>query len=175
VRLAFNGAQLGPVCLSDCYPQKAICFDHRTAVIHQEPSGNCAGSSDAELGGLSPAGGGFWLTFVSSEGRSSRDVALAFVSNQGAVQLYWLTETPSVQESNAHLAAYGGKLFAAWRAGGEMLAALADATGAVIQGPEKITADFNQQTDFVNFPNGDVGWAFGSGTELFIYRVRLCP
>ncbi len=47
VRLGYNGTLLGPVCLSDCYPTKAIWFNHQGAEIHPEPSGNCSGYSDA--------------------------------------------------------------------------------------------------------------------------------
>lgn len=176
VRLAWNGSLLGPVCLSDCYPTKAIWFDHRGLEIHPEPSGNCAGSSNAELGGLVPAADGFFLSFVSAEGRASHDVALVHLSNAyQKSEVRWLTDTPAVEESSAHLAPYGSALFAAWQAGADALGAVVDGAGNFLNGPEKLDLGFNRQTDFVSFSNGDVGWAYGSGTEIKIYRLRLCP
>ncbi|MFH1845260.1 MAG: hypothetical protein ABIF77_18910, partial [bacterium] len=58
VRLAYSGTTPGPVCLSDCYPGKGIYFDHDTRVF-EDPSGNCAGSSDTVLGGLVAVADGF--------------------------------------------------------------------------------------------------------------------
>ncbi len=176
VRLGWNGSLLGPVCLSDCYPSKAIWFDHRGIELHPEPSGNCAGSSNAELGGLAPVAGGFFVSFVSAEGRASHDVALLQVSNSYQKgELRWLTDTAGVEEQSAHLAPYGPALFAAWEAGGQTLGALVDESGAFLTGPEPLGLSFNRQTDFATFSNGDVGWAYGSGSELTMYRLRRCP
>ncbi len=118
---------------------------------------------------------GFWLSFVSPEGRASRDVALVHISDGSQVgAVYWLTDTAAVQESSTKLARYGGEFLAAWQAGGGVQAALVDATGAIRQGPETIDTAFNQQTDFVSFSNGDVGWAHGAGSSLTVYRLRFC-
>jgi len=176
VRLAYDDQRLAPVCLSDCYPSKAICFNHRSAVIHDEPSGNCSGSSDAELGGLVPAtAGGFLLSFVSPEGRASRDVALVRIGDDAGVgPLHWLTSSDDISESSAHLARYGTDLLAAWQAGGETMAALVTEDGSFLLGPEVLSVSFNQQTDFVTLPGGDVAWAHGSGSQLLLYRIRLC-
>ncbi|HQB45469.1 MAG TPA: hypothetical protein PLV85_17785, partial [Polyangiaceae bacterium] len=84
VRIAHNIQRFGPVCLSDCYPGKGIYFDHHT-LVSDEPSGNCIGGSNARLGGLAAVDGGFWLTYSSSEGRASSDIALVHIDDAGAV------------------------------------------------------------------------------------------
>ncbi len=176
VRLGYDGQAFRPVCLSDCYPQKAIMYNHQAAQIHAEPTGNCQGSSNAELGGLATAdGGGFYLTFVSPEGRSSHDVAFVSVSASGEVgTIHWLTDTASEQETNAHLAKYGSNYLVAWQNGSGIQMGIVDGNGTFLLGPEQVSVEFNQQTDLVNFANGDVGWAHGSGSDLVIYRVRFC-
>ncbi len=176
VRLGYDGQQFRPVCLSDCYPEKAIMYNHRAARIHAEPSGNCSGNSDAELGGLAVApAGGFYLTFVSPEGRLSHDVAFVNVTAPGTVgPIHWLTDTAAVEESNAHLARYGDDFLVSWQGSGGMQMGLVDGDGNFLIGPEQVSVDFTQQTDFVNFAHGDVGWAHGAGSNLVIYRVRYC-
>ena len=59
VRLAQSGSVVGPVCLSDCYSQKAILWSN-SKIISDEPTGNCSGTSGAALGGFVPVSGGFW-------------------------------------------------------------------------------------------------------------------
>ena len=76
VRLAWDGASVAPVCLSDCYRTRAVMLSDND-VLQDEPSGNCAGSSQGELGGLAAlGGGGFGVTFSTKEGRTSRDVEI---------------------------------------------------------------------------------------------------
>ena len=43
LRMAANASRLAPVCLSDCYPSKAILLNHDEQTIFADPSGNCAG------------------------------------------------------------------------------------------------------------------------------------
>ncbi len=176
VRLAFNSQKLGAVCLSDCYPQKAICFNHRESVIHNEPSGNCAGRSNAVLGGFVAFEDGFYLTFISSEGRQSSDVALAAISNSGVVSgPVWITDTPEVQEDDTHLAVYGENLFVVYRAGGEVKAGIITKSGDIVKGFENFgQVDFNQQTFIETGFGGNPVWVFGNGSELSIYMVRYC-
>jgi hypothetical protein len=176
VRLAYNGTRLGPVCLSDCYPTKAIWFNHQSAEIHPEPSGNCAGLSSGELGGLVATAEGFWLSFTSPEGRSSRDVGLVSISNASQVgPVRWLTDSAAADESSAKLARYGDNLLVAWQDSGTVRMAVVDRDGNFVLGPESVAASFNQQTDFVDHPSGDVGWAHGEGSTLQVYRLRQCP
>jgi hypothetical protein len=176
VRIAWNGDRYGPVCLSDCYPIKAIMFDHTESEISDEPSGNCSGGSNAQLGGLAPMSDGFYVTFTSPEGRASSDVAFSRVSNDGkAGPKVYLTNTPDVQESGAKLARYGTNLLAAWLAGADRVAAVVDTSGNILEGPVALTGvSFNDHDDFVTFANGEVGWAWGEGATLNIARVRLC-
>jgi len=170
VRLVPSGA---PVCLSDCYSQKAILYSNAT-VISSEPSGNCAGSSNASLGGFVEVTDGFWLTYVSPEGRSSRDVALVKLSKSGAPGTpIWLTADAG-DDSAAHLAPFDGGLLAAYRnAAGNWLVQL-DAAGKTIGAPLSITASFRDKDDFFVWPGGDVGWVFPEGSNVHVHRYRAC-
>ncbi|MBN1772808.1 MAG: hypothetical protein JXB32_16175 [Deltaproteobacteria bacterium] len=176
VRLAWNGSAFGPVCLSDCYPGKGIYYNHRN-LVRSEPSGDCAGGSSAELGGLVGVGDGFLLSFVSREGRSSADVGLVHVATGGtAGTVAWLTDTAGVDESGAHLAAYGANYLAGWLEGGTPRLAVVDAAGAIVEGPVGISAQFGARNDFVTWPSGDVGWAYawGDTSRLQVVRVSRC-
>jgi hypothetical protein len=175
VRLAVSGSTVGPVCLSDCYPTKAIHFDHNT-LVWDEPSGNCSGSSSGELGGLTAVPGGFALTFVTGEGRSSRDVGLVPIINGTVGQVTWLTDTAGTDESASQVARYGDDLFVTWRAGSDRLAAVVSTSGSMLMGPESIPAEAGLATDLIQFSSGDVGWAYAwqDLSELKIVRVRLC-
>jgi len=170
----YDGATFRPVCLSDCYPQKAILYHHDSAAIHAEPSGNCSGSSDAELGGLTTIQGGFWLTFVSNNTRQSHDVALVKVLGTNVGAIHWLTDTAGIEETNAHLVPYGSNFLAFWKSSSTVKLVLLDPNGAILMGPEDLAVDFTQQTDMTDFSNGDAGWAWGSGSHLKIARIRLC-
>jgi hypothetical protein len=168
VRLAWDGTQVAPVCLSDCYRVKGVLLDDTTVLV-DEPSGNCAGSSDGELGGLAALpGGGFALTFSSREGRAHRDVGFVTITAQrqkGGV--VWLT---SSEASGPNLARYGEHLLAAWHEGGSQKLAVVSAAGAILEGP--VTA--GGRDDFASWPEGHVGWAQGSGQSLTVTRVRHC-
>lgn len=176
VRLAWNGSAFGPVCLSDCYPGKGIYYNHR-GLVRSEPSGDCAGRSSAELGGLAGDGDGFLLTFVSREGRSSADVGLVHIDTGGAVgEVAWLTDTAGVDEAGAHLAAYGPAYLAGWTAGGTGRLAVVAASGAILEGPADVAAESGARNDFVTWPNGDAGWAYawGDTSRLQVVRVSRC-
>ena len=177
VRLAMSGSTVGPVCLSDCYPGKGIYYDHNSLVF-SDPTGNCAGTSNANLGGLVPSSGGFYLSFASAEGRPSADVALVSVATGGTAGApVWLTDTAGTQERAPHLAGYGANLLVAWLDGADHKAALVDPAGTVLLGPEVLPAQVAERDDFVNLANGDVGWAHAWGTmsELKIVRLVYCP
>jgi hypothetical protein len=177
VRIAWNGTGFAPVCLSDCYPSKGIWYNHRGGLVSDEPSGNCSGGSNARLGGLAGAPDGFYVTFTSPEGRASADVAFSRIGNDGTIgPKVYLTDTPSIQESAAKLARYGGDFLAAWMAGQNYIAAVVDTSGTITDGPSALAAgSFVEYDDFINFANGDVGWAWGEGTALKIARLRHCP
>jgi hypothetical protein len=176
VRLATSGGALAAVCLSDCYRSKGILLDSNT-VLQAEPSGNCAGTSNAQLGGLTTlAGGGFGLVFASDEGRTSRD--LGYVRLSPSLQpspTVWLTTTPGAQESWPLLARYGASsLLVAWREGAGQRVALHDAAGALIDGPIDVPAGWAERDDAQRWPSGDVGWVRGAGAQLEVTRVRAC-
>jgi hypothetical protein len=168
---------VAPVCLSDCYRAKGVLLDDSTMLV-DEPSGNCGGSSDGELGGLvALAGGGFALTFSSKEGRSSRDVGFIKLTASGTKEpTVWLTSASAASDESAPtLARYGaGKLLATWReAGGSKLAVLS-ADGAVLEGPVALAAGWTERDDFATWDSGHVGWATGAGSTLEVTQVRAC-
>lgn len=163
VRLAYNASAdvICPVCLSDCYPKKAILHTHTTQVS-SEPSGDCSGGSDARLGGLVVTDRGFALTYASKVGRASRDIALTTISTDGTVgRPVWLTNTPGVDESSAHLARYGDEHFlAGWKDDSGLVLAVIDHSGAIIDGPTSVEVDIERRDDFISLPNGGVTWGF---------------
>ena len=177
LRLVADGATLYPVCLSDCYPEKAILLNHYTK-LRDEPTGACNGYSNATLGGLAAdPGKGAALTFVSDEGRQGHDVGfVAFDASGTKKASRWLTDTPGVEESSAHLARYGGDFLAAWSVAGQgaLQLAVVKADGTLADGPVGVTAAIAPKDDFQTAPGGDVTWAWGEGTQLRIARVRSC-
>ncbi|MBW2522759.1 MAG: hypothetical protein JRI23_01225 [Deltaproteobacteria bacterium] len=173
VRIAHSGATFGPVCVSDCYPDKGIYFDHNT-LVSSEPSGNCLGSSDARLGGLVAVSGGFMLTYSSSEGRSSFDIALVHISSTGTVgSPVWLTDTAGTDERTSYLARYGSNLLVGWLSEGNLTLSVVNDTGTVVEGPALASVGFGG-ADFINLANGDVAWAFGQGSEVAMVRLPHC-
>ena len=175
VRLAWDGARVAPVCLSDCYRTKGVLLDDST-VLSDEPSGNCAGSSNGELGGLAGlAGGGFAVTFSTTEGRSSRDVAFRTISSQGTPgPVVWLAMGAG-DERAPHLARYGAdRLLASWVEGGDSKLAVLSAAGVVLEGPVTASVAVDVRDDFARYPGGDVGWASGGGGQLQVSRIRSC-
>ncbi|MCC6665138.1 MAG: hypothetical protein IT375_15410 [Polyangiaceae bacterium] len=175
LRLAQNGTTVGPVCLSDCYASKSILWAD-SKVISSEPSGNCAGTSGAALGGFVSVASGYWLTYVSPEGRPNKDVAIAKLDTAGNVSTkVWLTSN-GVDDDSAHLVAFKGGLLAAWRSGGTRTLQEVDAnTGNPVGAPVTTTSAFRAKDDFFSYPNGDAGWVYGSGANLVLARYSKCP
>ncbi len=176
VRLSHNGTRFGPLCISDCYPGKGIYFNHNTRVSTED--GSCGGSTAAEFGGMVPNhNGGFLLTFASKTNRPSYDVVFIPLDGNGSPGTkVFLTDTPSVNELNVHLALYGPDLLVFWHEGSRHLMARMDRTGTLLEQPVEIQAEAGQPNDMINFSNGDVGWAYawGDRTRLKIVRVRYC-
>ena len=179
VRLAHNAESdvICPVCLSDCYPQKAILHTHKT-LVSSEPSGDCSGGSDALLGGLVVTESGFALTYASKVGRSSRDIALTTIGADGAVgKPVWLTDTPGVDEASAHLARYGEDHFlAGWKNDSGLVLAVLDESGSIVDGPTAVEVDIERRDDFITMSGGDVTWGFAEsdGSELYHVVVPYC-
>jgi len=172
VRLAWNAARFGPVCLSDAYPTKAFHFNHEEKEIRREPSGDGAGSSEARLGGLVSARDGFLMSFASPQGRRSTDVGVVRIGNDASVgAVTWLTDTPDVDEDGPHLASYGTGLLATWSAGGEHLAVALDADGRPTGAPLALGAAVAPKDDLLGgLPGGDVLWA-ARGPRPGVLRV----
>jgi hypothetical protein len=175
VRLAWDGASIAPVCLSDCYRAKAVMWGD-SDVLQDEPSGNCGGSSNGQLGGLaSLAAGGFGFTFATQEGRASRDVGfIAFDAQLRKSAVVWLTSAAG-DETVSHLARYGtGQFLVSWKEGADDKLAVLSAAGAFVEGPISAAVGLADRDDFAQLPGGDVGWAEGAGSGLRISRVRSC-
>lgn len=176
VRLAHDGQNLIPVCLSDCYPQKAILYNHY-GTLRAEPTGDCGGYSQARLGGLVAApGGGFFLSFVSPEGRTTRDVGVLKADALGSPQwTKWLTNT-AADEQAPHLARYGTRMLATWRDAAATQVAVVDLEGELLEGPVPVPVELAARDDLSTFPDGDVAWAhaWDDMTRLKVVRVRAC-
>ena len=173
-RLTHNGNTFAPICTSDTYPGAGIWFRNRVE-ISPEPSIDNMGNG-TKLGGLVPAADGFWLSFTSPENRSSYDVVMIHVDNDGNPSgRVYLTDT-SVDEEYSHLAAYGDNLLAAWSTGTELTLAVVNTTGAVLEGPVVVSAQAGGFDDFATYPSGDVGWAYAWGdlSNLQVMRLTRC-
>jgi hypothetical protein len=167
VRLSADGTV--PICLSDCYPEKAIVLG-RNSVVSEEPSGNCAGSSNTKLGGLTTVAGASWLTFASSEGRSSRDVVLMKIGDPTKRYL-----TQGGDASSPHLAAFGNGMVAGWRIGNVATVQRLDTQGNTVGAPENVSATpFGEGDDFLSWPGGDAGWLSSSGNTWKLARLGAC-
>jgi hypothetical protein len=173
-RLDWNGKRLGPLCLSDCYPEKAIMFSNREANVSAEPSGNCAGGSSAALGAIVGDATGFVAAMLSKEGRTSRDAKVVRVGNDGKVSTTtWITTTPE-DESDLHLARFGGSFLAAWSSGSSKKMQRIDTALSLIGSPETVSVPYPSQ-DFVSLASGDAAWATADGGKLTIVRAKACP
>ncbi len=173
VRLSHNGSALGPVCASDCYPNKGVHF-HHTAFIYGDDAADCQGSNTAQLAGSVPVAGGFWAGFSSAQGRPSRDAAVVHVTDAAQVgSIVWLTDGGNV--SSFHIAGYAGGLVAGYsQAGGDVLVRL-DATGNPVGAVEPApNAGLAGASDFFVHDAGDVGWATSSGSALSVVRLSTC-
>jgi hypothetical protein len=175
-RLAHNGTTFAPICTSDTYPGAGIWFENDVEVSSEPTITNVGGGT--KLGGLVPAPDGFWLNFASPEGRSSYDVAFVHIDNSGnASGKTYLTDTASVDERFAHLAAYGNnQLLAGWGEDTDLTLAVIDTSGNIVEGPSQISAEAGGLDDFASYANGDVGWAFAAdgASSLQVVRVTRC-
>jgi hypothetical protein len=75
-----------------------------------------------------------------------------------------------------YLAEYGsGSMLAGWKSGGQLQIAVLDKeTGEMTRGPVPVEAGIDQFQEFVSYPNGDVGWAWGENgaSEIRIVRIK---
>jgi hypothetical protein len=174
-RIAHNGEDFAPVCISDTYPGAGIFLNNRTE-LSEEPSVTNVGGI-AKLGGLVPAPDGFWFTFTTPEDRASVDIAFFHFTSDGTVSgRTYLTDTADIDEGYSHLAAYGDGLLAGWDADDTFTLAMLDTAGAIVEGPVAVDAQIGGQDDFATFANGDAGWA-GAWDDLGaikVVRVARC-
>lgn len=174
MRIVHNGRTLGPVCVSDCYPERALLFNHYDNLF-SDPTGDCGGGTSTALGDVVPWSDGFWVAFLTSYSRSSDDVGLVHVSDGGAGgPVAWLT-TDSVEDGDVHLAPFGDGLLAGWVASGRTTMQRLDGSGAPAAEPEQVSsASLQGASDFLLYPNGDVGWVSPAGGGLKMARLRAC-
>jgi hypothetical protein len=125
------------------------------------------------------------LTFSSEEGKTARNVMFMHLSSAGQeISSKWLTSYDSKDTGyaiNVKSATYGGNILVAWEevtdnvsASYKSKFAVIDKNGEFIEAPtEFVGVRFNRGDDFINFSNGDIGWAIGSGQQIKIYRLKL--
>ncbi len=174
VGITHNGTGIGPVCVSDCFPDKGVFFAHRTELFN-DPSGNCGGRIDTRLGGIAALSDGFLVAFATPHMRSSADVALIHVANdRTASPTEWLTSDGAV-DADVHIGPYGDGALVGWNGGGTDRLAAVDRTGSPILGPEDgAAAGLGDASDFVRLSDGDAAWVTPMGSGLAMARVRAC-
>ena len=129
--------------------------------------------------------GSYVLTFSSEDGRPTRDVSLIHIAADGSqISQKWLTDYTSKDDGyavNVKSARYGNNIVLAWEkvidsssTEYKTMFAVVDADGVIVEAPQQFSnIRFNRGDDFINFANGDVGWAIGSGSQLKVYRLKL--
>ena len=178
-RLAFNGSQVGALAWSDCNPQRGVIYNGWVLVSGTGDSSYCgSGSTRYYLGSLVPSADGFWFSYTTNNQRASSDVGITHINNAGAViSQDWLTST-SDNETDPHLAAFGGGFLSGWTLGylAPVFLARLDSNGNRVGAPQQISASFEAGQDWVTFSNGDVGWVTNSawGGGLNFVRVHAC-
>ncbi len=181
VRLAF-GEVFASVCHGDAYPNAFHLLTH--GLDRPRGESNLLSGLDPTkraLGGLVPRSGGFWLLYMAQPG-ATMELHLAAIDLAGKVtrdeKLTFAGGLPTAYPFRPYLATYGeGRLLAGWhKAGALQLAVLDAATGALLEGPVAAGARIDLWSEFVSYPNGDVGWAWSQdgGRRLELVRVAGC-
>ncbi len=178
LRLAYSeeADAVGPVCLSDAYPRKAIMYSHRVTEVWPEPSGDGSGGSDGRLGGLTPNATGFDFSFATKETRQSYDVAMIHIGADGSLgDPLWLTDSAGRDEESPHHAPFGQHWLLGWHEGDQMVLSLFDREGALIAGPANppTGTDIDRRDDFVPLPSGGVAWPARDDTSGAIQLLEL--
>ena len=186
-RIALNNGLVAIVGNGDAIPRAVpIRIVDNTAITQNNflfaIDGN-DGDNDTktQLGGLVPlSAGNFGLTFSTSVGQAARQVTYMSVGADGnKINQVWLTNyTAGTDAINVKTATYGTNYVVAWEevtsSTFKAMFAIIDADGNIIEAPQQFSnIRFNRGDDFINFANGDVGWAIGSGSQLKIYRLEL--
>ena len=162
-RLAVGPAGLVPICISDCYPDKGIWFNHNGAKITDDPGANCAGGFTTALGGLVAVTDGFFLVYMDASG--GNHLGRFGVSGTS------MSDRILAEPGTSRLAKYeDGLLIGSGSTTVEKLDAAGQPTG------EKVTVAASlPDQDFESRPDGEVAWASISGSSLTVVRVRSCP
>ena len=182
-RIIHDGQAFVTVSLGDCYP-KGITFE-RVGVLRKVTllavDGDCGGKANGILGGVAKVSDIYAVAFGTPQGRSAQDAGVMFVNAQGKVRrTAWLTilsggAKKSVTRVNT--AAFGTDLLMAWIVNDQATKkdstyiAVMDTTGKILLGPDNIDESFSYGDDFMNFPNGDVGWAYARNDKMRVVRV----
>ena len=191
-RMSVNGDMFTLIGNGDAYP-RAIpirlinsstgSYTENTALF---PISGTSNDTKTQLGGFVLLDdGSHVLTFSSEEGRSTRDVSFIHIASDGSqITQKWLTNYTSKDVGyavNVKSAKYGTNILLAWEevtddpsTAFKAMFAIIDADGNIIEAPQQFTnIRFNRGDDFINFANGDVGWAIGNGSQLKVYRLKL--
>ncbi len=182
VQLAFNG-RFGSACHGDAYPNAfhVNVFDRQR---HSAEANLHEGLDPTQraLGGMVPTTDGFWLLHM-ARGAQDMELHLAFLDQDGGLAsdltIAEATGLATEYPFRAYLAAYGSdRMLAGWYHQGRLQLAEFDlGSGAVLTTPVAVDARIDNWSEFVSYPNGDVGWAWSPGRtdRLDLVRVRACP
>jgi hypothetical protein len=205
--LRYNAAagRFMPACVTDCYPGTngdfatmsigGIYLNHDDEKVMDVAAG-CNGSVAGELGGAAISPEGWKLVFNAHQapaglGQSSynssmnQDIGFSSVAgNLSAGPVVWLTNTPSIDESDASIARYqppgsAEQYLVGWVEGDGQAYKLAivDAAGAFVEVPIDVSAtvQWGRRDDpFRQHYDGDVVWAWfdqAGSTTLNLARV----
>ena len=178
VRLAYDGVWAA-ACHGDPYPPGM-----RVTIL--EPGGTRGqvtfsegvDPSERALGGLVPRDGSFFLSHVMLDEDGERAAHLAKVDDDGTltsdVEIALADPIDGVYPFRAYMAAYGEDRFLlGYKSGGELMIAVIDEQGGVVEGPVAIDAPIDNFSEFVATPDGDVIWAHSDG-GVTVTRVDGC-
>jgi len=182
-RLIWDGKNFVCLALGDHYPN---AFHFKRANTKKNTGYEIFSFSpkkrnNGELGGIAKGKNGNAVIVSTPHGRKSWDILFLYVDYNGKNKAKkWLTNTKKIDEKTAKIAPLGDNYLVAWKAHNKKLdrtenkCAIVNRMGEIIKGPEIINANFYKGDDFVNFPNGDVGWAHGLNdpTKLKIIRFK---
>ncbi|BCM05577.1 hypothetical protein [Ralstonia pseudosolanacearum] len=183
VRAGYNGAQWAAACHGDAYPN-AMQYVHMAAPAARQDTLQWLSNTDPSrraLGGLVPAGNGFWLNYIEPAG-GKLSLKLAKLPNSGTAMTPLSTVAAATSLDTAYpfrpyMAAYGtNQLLMGWKSGGKLVLAVADAaTGKMLEGPVKTALSIDAFQEMVTTASGDVVWAHsdGGGT-IAVNRVAAC-
>ena len=167
--LGVSGAMLAPICISDCYPEKGVFFNHDQTMLIDDPTANCAGGYTTVLGGIAGVQDGVWVLF-GKQGAGGYDMQLSKLDTSGAIAAS--VPIGSSAGGGLRLATYDGGLLVGASESGTTLQRY-DLAGAPNGSAETIAASLPTQ-DMTSLSNGEVAWAWTEGASLQVARVDIC-